>query len=70
MLRYTWVAMLRACRTLLKPADPPTMLPGRWRNVGKGCVDSAVSDPAYVPPPPKKTHVRDDIVRLITNQTL
>lgn len=69
MLRSTWVAMLRAYRALLKPS--PTMLPGRWRNVGKGRVDSAVADPAYVPPPPpKKTHVRDDIVRLITNQTL
>ena len=70
MLRYTWFTMMRAYRALIKPPNPPTMLPGRWRNVGKGCVEFAVSDPAYVPPKSKKTHVRDDIVRLITNQTM
>ena len=61
--------MAQSYRRLLRHVGPPTTLPGRWRNVGKGMVDSAVADPAYVTPT-KRMHLRDDIVRLHYNQTL
>ena len=50
----------------------PTTLPGRWRNVGKGCVDSVVADPAYVrnAPRPSVGRVSDDVHRLVCNEVL
>mgnify|MGYP006091160483 CR=1 FL=1 len=32
----------------LRERPSPTLLPGRWRNVGTGCVDVVVADPGYV----------------------
>lgn len=50
---------------------PPTTLPGRWRNVGKGRVDEVVADPAYfVKRGREKGRIRDDLHRLVSNEVL
>ncbi len=61
-------ALVRFLKRLTTPSPMNTTLPGRWRNVGKGRTDTPIPDPAYSKP--KKGAVRDDVVRLFTNETM
>lgn len=61
-------ALVRFLKRLATLSPMNTTLPGRWRNVGKGRTDTPFPDPAYSKP--KKGTVRDDVVRLFTNETM
>ena len=61
-------ALVRFLKRLTTPAPMNTTLPGRWRNVGKGDTNVPVADPAYSKP--QRETVREDVVRLFTNETM
>lgn len=61
-------ALVRFLKRLTTPSPMNTTLPGRWRNVGKGDTNVPVADPAYSKP--QRETVREDVVRLFTNETM
>ena len=61
-------ALVRFLKRLATPSPMNTTLPGRWRNVGKGHTNVPVADPAYSKP--QRETVREDVVRLFTNETM
>lgn len=55
-------ALTRFLKRLTTPSPTNTILPGRWRNVGKGRTDTPIPDPAYSKP-------KQGTVRMFTNVT-